>query len=1517
MNRLVTGNLSLVTGELQKLLPSVTLFSITSYQLPVTSYQSERFIVPMRGAMAIEATRERATDPGPMANEQCAMSNVQCPGRFGLFIAHCSLLIAHWALLPALPAAEPWADERLSVTQDLELWFDVSRQNAGRGGLQLAPITAGNNVDYLLDGSGHGRHLAQPVVERRPRFRQEFAGAFLSFDGKDDSLETAMLRSGWTNATVFVVASPRSNAGLFRAFFGFSQAGHNDYTTGLNFDCGPAGTLQLSLLNAEGPGFSGVASLWSGAPLPFGAWHSFALACQPGPQGVRLYVDGAPRGTRDRQPGRLRLDSFVLGARHYSNSPEAPFTQGFFHGDLAELLLYGRALADSERGAVEKYLSAKYAALLALPPVAAAEGARPLEAVTNPPPVQMFVPGFSVRELPLSLNNVNNVKYRPDGKLVALGYDGRIHLLSDTDQDGLEDHAELFWDKETLRAPIGLALTPPGYARGQGVFVSAKGKLSLIIDTNGDDRADGEIIVAEGWKELPHGVDALGVALDPEGNVYFSLGCADYTSAYLVDKVSGQSHYDLKSERGTILKVSPDFKKREILCTGIRFAVGLAFNRQGDLFCTDQEGATWLPNGNPFDELLHIQPRRHYGFPPRHPRHLPDVIDEPSVFDYAPQHQSTCGLTFNEPVILAAGQRSTVEQGPGARAATPPHSTPSSIFGPAWWAGDAFVAGYSRAKLYRTKLVKSAAGYVAQNQIIACLQALTVDACVSPRGDLVVATHSGLPDWGSGPNGKGKIYQVRYSDTNAPQPVLAWSASPTEIHIAFDRPLDPERLKNLAGQTRITQGKYVFAGDRFETLRPGYQAVYDQLAAPRYEVPVLSARLTADRRTIVLATPPRQAAVNYAVTLVVPLLDGAADRLKPGLRTLPQHPTLDLLTDLDGLEGQWLDDRGKTNWSGWLPHVDLDVAQDLLRASAAHEPLWRFAQMPGTLVLRGQLDLWQMLQPAVQPGAKLDHEPPLEEVTVHLSSAVGGTVRFGDEAEKDLERRGAAFEAAFTTRALEHRWVTWQLRLRTQQVWPHCNIYWTTASDRATVRPFPLRRFLLPWATPKVEPTVPVLDRRIPELAGGQWLRGKRIFFGDSVGCSKCHRLHGQGADIGPDLSNLIQRDYASVLQDIREPNAALNPDHLAYNVELSDGEAFTAVLKSDTRDELTVADVSGRLVKVPRRQVKSIKPSTLSLMPEGLVQALPAEQLRDLMTFLLTSPLGPAPIEAPNPPPPRSLTEMPPLVVPPFVVPPSGGTGVALDGPTRSGVATPPPPEGGTANGGTTNGGTTNFQIVLCAGPKDHGPGEHDYPLWQKRWEKLLSLADAVAVSSANVWPTPDQFRTADVIVFYSSNPGWNLERAPQLDAFLERGGGLAYLHWAVEGQKHVEALAQRIGLAWRDGSSKFRHGPLDLQLHPHPLAAGFARLNLIDESYWQLVGDNKSIDLVASGVEDGELRPLLWTRLQGKGRIFVSIPGHYTWTFDDPLFRIMVLRGLCWAGGQPIDRLAELATIGARVGP
>ena len=474
------------------------------------------------------------------------------------------------------------------------------------------------------------------------------------------------------------------------------------------------------------------------------------------------------------------------------------------------------------------------------------------------------------------------------------------------------------------------------------------------------------------------------------------------------------------------------------------------------------------------------------------------------------------------------------------------------------------------------------------------------------------------------------------------------------------------------------------------------------------------------------------------------------------------------------------------------------------------------------------------------------------------------------------------FELTFSHEPAENEWLPLEVALETGAAEPRLNLVWFTNEDPRP-RALPIRRMFLPWAFPENTAAPAAAPREIPELVGGNWLHGRRIFFGDQTGCSKCHQIAGQGGKIGPDLSNLVHRDYTSVLRDIIEPNAAINPEHIAYNIELKNGDALTGVLQSDTPEQIVLGDATGKSLSIPKEQLASMKPSTLSLMPEGLLKALSSEQVKDLLTFLLTAPLEPAPLEIKGEPPPRTRAEL---------------DAVLQGAPTPSEDLKP-------------------IHILLATGPKDHGPSEHDYPLWQKRWAKLLALADQVEVDTAFDWPKPSQFQNSDVIVFYSDNPGWSAQRGRELDAFLGRGGGLVYLHYAVDGHNATAELAQRIGLAWRGGTARFRHGPLDLHLQPsHPLARGFSRLDLIDESYWQLTGDVKNIDLLSSGREDGAAQPLLWTRESGKGRVFVSIPGHYTWTWDDPLFRILILRGIAWTAHQPMDRLSELATIGARVG-
>src|SRR5262249_20411775 len=177
--------------------------------------------------------------------------------------------------------------------------------------------------------------------------------------------------------------------------------------------------------------------------------------------------------------------------------------------------------------------------------------------------------------------------------------------------------------------------------------------------------------------------------------------------------------------------------------------------------------------------------------------------------------------------------------------------------------------------------------------------------------------------------------------------------------------------EHLAGVTKasVEYGRYVAAGDRFESLWPGYKAVQDQFRTPRFALPVHGVQVTADRRTLILSTAAHPEAAAYAVTLPGLGRPGGPE-LKRG--ELPQAPETDLQYDLCGVEAAWRAKAGGGSWSGWLPHLDLRVARSLTGHSADHDALWAACREPGEFTLRTTLNLKDMLRPAVQPGSRID-----------------------------------------------------------------------------------------------------------------------------------------------------------------------------------------------------------------------------------------------------------------------------------------------------------------------------------------------------------------------------------------------------------------------------------------------------------------------------------------------------------------------------------------------------------------
>jgi putative heme-binding domain-containing protein len=111
--------------------------------------------------------------------------------------------------------------------------------------------------------------------------------------------------------------------------------------------------------------------------------------------------------------------------------------------------------------------------------------------------------------------------------------------------------------------------------------------------------------------------------------------------------------------------------------------------------------------------------------------------------------------------------------------------------------------------------------------------------------------------------------------------------------------------------------------------------------------------------------------------------------------------------------------------------------------------------------------------------------------------------------------------------------------------------------------------------------------------------------------------LNGRGNAVGPDLASWREKNVDDFLGAILDPNAAIEPRFISYNVETKDGRSLSGVIRSETASGFTLVQGGGIEHALFRNDVTGIVASSLSLMPEGLEQGITPAQMGDLIAFL------------------------------------------------------------------------------------------------------------------------------------------------------------------------------------------------------------------------------------------------------------------------------------------------------------
>lgn len=128
-------------------------------------------------------------------------------------------------------------------------------------------------------------------------------------------------------------------------------------------------------------------------------------------------------------------------------------------------------------------------------------------------------------------------------------------------------------------------------------------------------------------------------------------------------------------------------------------------------------------------------------------------------------------------------------------------------------------------------------------------------------------------------------------------------------------------------------------------------------------------------------------------------------------------------------------------------------------------------------------------------------------------------------------------------------------------------------------------------------------------------LKQGRLLFNKT--CSQCHQLYGQGQRVAPDLTGSQRSNLEYLLENIVDPSAVVGKDYRMSRILTVDGRIVSGLVVSKSAKAIFIqTQVSKETIAT--EDIQQFVETQQSPMPDGLLENLSPEQIRDLIAYLM-----------------------------------------------------------------------------------------------------------------------------------------------------------------------------------------------------------------------------------------------------------------------------------------------------------